>query len=245
MKCQNCGCVGVENQANGKSFWFCRACRIEIVEPINFDWEERDSHSTIPTTHYTIGSTLSLPPSTSAQPVSPFDSLVKKSSIAATYFGVMSQSGSQGVRVNVPIGPTLSLSDWLPALDPKPGDNFCGFDRSIDPTRLSGVRRTIRWKGMSPGVLVAAFVAAAHRVYKEGGVPDILLVPSHIHQVLGMGKGIRSHFVINALFGSIDVWADPTLPSDTVFLLQLNTWEEMNGTLVCDAPGHNARILLA
>ncbi len=59
------------------------------------------------------------------------------------------------------------LAAWLPTTAPASGDSFWGIDRSVDVTRLAGVR----FNGQSESI-DEALVDASSLVAREGGMPD-------------------------------------------------------------------------
>lgn len=62
------------------------------------------------------------------------------------------------------------LAAWLPATAPTTGDNFFGVDRSVDPTRLAGVR----YDGSAQSV-EEAIIDASALLAREGGKPNVLI----------------------------------------------------------------------
>jgi hypothetical protein len=64
-------------------------------------------------------------------------------------------------------GKIKGLQAWLPNNAPTTGDNFFSIDRSVDATRLSGVR----FDG-SAMPIEEALIAASSRVAREGGKPS-------------------------------------------------------------------------
>ena len=60
------------------------------------------------------------------------------------------------------------LAAWIPSVAPTVGDNFYGVDRSIDSTRLAGVR----YNGSAESI-EEALVDASNLLAREGGKPEI------------------------------------------------------------------------
>ena len=57
---------------------------------------------------------------------------------------------------------------WVPKTAPTGGENFFGLDRSVDPTRLAGLRYTAN----SGGPIEETLIKAAARLQREGAKPD-------------------------------------------------------------------------
>lgn len=64
------------------------------------------------------------------------------------------------------------LAAWIPATAPTGGDSFFGLDRSVDPTRLAGVRYTAN----SGGPIEETLIKCAARLAREGGSPDMAVI---------------------------------------------------------------------
>lgn len=126
------------------------------------------------------------------------------------------------------------LSSWLPASAPTSGDSFFSVDRSVDPTRLAG----IRFDG-SALPIEEALVKAATRVGREGGRPDMCFVSYSKFAELEVALGSKVQYIdlkvnpqigfrgisINGPRGPIKVVADQNCPSDVAFMLQMDTWK--------------------
>jgi hypothetical protein len=126
------------------------------------------------------------------------------------------------------------LLAWLPSSAPTSGDNFFSVDRSVDATRLGG----IRFDG-SALPIEEALISAAARVAREGGAPDYCFMNytkfSDLEKALGSKVqyvdvkanaeiGFRG-IVINGPKGPIKVIPDQNCPSDRAFMIQMNTWK--------------------
>ncbi len=127
------------------------------------------------------------------------------------------------------------MDDWLPSAAPTVGggDSFFGVDRSVDPTRLAGLRFDA--SGLNPE---EAVVAALSRQAREGGSPSHLFL-NHLDfrnveislgskveyepmQVGGIGfNGLK---VIGPK-GPVRVIADQDCPQGTGFSLDMSTWK--------------------
>lgn len=62
------------------------------------------------------------------------------------------------------------IPGWVPKVAPTTGDNFFGLDRSVDATRLGGLRYTAG----SGGPIEETLIQAAARLIREGGKPDMV-----------------------------------------------------------------------
>lgn len=125
------------------------------------------------------------------------------------------------------------LQAWLPNSAPT-SSPFFGVDRTADASRLGG----IRFDG-SAMPIEEALIAAAARVAREGGTPDVVFMNfskfSDLEKALH-GKvmytdvkvnpeiGFRA-IQINGPRGPIKVIPDQNCPSNRAFMLQLNVWK--------------------
>lgn len=66
----------------------------------------------------------------------------------------------------------MGLAGWIPATAPTSGDSFFGLDRSVDPTRLAGLRYTAN----TGGPIEETLVKCAARLAREGASPDIAVL---------------------------------------------------------------------
>jgi hypothetical protein len=126
---------------------------------------------------------------------------------------------------------TKGLSAWL--TDSALSTPFFGVDRSIDSERLAG----ILYDGSALSVK-DALVNAINRVAREGGTPDYVICNYETYTQLsqdlnsnviytsleGDGKVSFSGFKFNGPKGPVTVLADRDCPSNTAFLLQMDTW---------------------
>lgn len=124
------------------------------------------------------------------------------------------------------------LAAWLPSSAPGGSDNFFGQNRSLDATRLAGVR----YNG-SGGPIEETLVDACTLVSREGGQIDIVLMNpidwSNLVKSLG-SKAMRTEFKV-AQFGyqavelmsgtgPVKVVADLNCPKGTAYCIQLDSW---------------------
>ena len=126
------------------------------------------------------------------------------------------------------------LSAWIPTTAPTTGDNFFGVDRSVDPTRLGGVR----FNGSSQSI-EEAVIDASLLVAREGGTPDVCIMNFASYAALEKSLGAKAQYIsfdgpaklyypgilINGAAGQIKVFPDRSCPAKTAFLLQMDTWK--------------------
>lgn len=127
------------------------------------------------------------------------------------------------------------LSGWLPTTAPSSGDSFWGVDRSVDVTRLAGVR----FDGSSESI-EEALIDGASLVAREGGQPDMCFMNFASYAALEKSLGSKVQYVdvkheeadiafagirIHAPYGPITIVPDRNCPAQTAYLLQLDTWK--------------------
>lgn len=142
---------------------------------------------------------------------------------------VIVAQGDYGVKLK-------GLAAWLPLVAPTTGDNFFGVDRSVDATRLSGVRYDAR------GIAIEeALQGAARRLEREGGRATHCFVNYANWSKLELSLGSKVIYTeataqdapqvgfrgisIQGTKGTIKVIADANCPDDRFYMLQLDTWE--------------------
>jgi hypothetical protein len=128
------------------------------------------------------------------------------------------------------------LQAWLPNSAPTPTP-FFSVDRSVDATRLAG----IRYDG-SALPIEEAIIGAIHRVAREGGRPSHLFMNYSKWDELAKSLGSKVQYIEEAVKvgnahlnfrgimvhgpkGPVKVMPDQNCPSDRAFLLQLDTWK--------------------
>lgn len=142
---------------------------------------------------------------------------------------VIVAQGDYGVKLK-------GLAAWIPLVAPTTGDNFFGVDRSVDATRLAGVRYDAR------GVPIEeALQQGARKLEREGGQAThcflnysnwsklelslgskVIYTTETAQDVPGIGfKGI----LIQGTKGTIKVMADANCPDDRFYMLQMDTWQ--------------------
>lgn len=125
------------------------------------------------------------------------------------------------------------LNAWLPVTAPTSGDNFFGVDRSVDTTRLAGVR----YDGSSQSI-EEALIDSSSLLAREGGKPDVAIMSFASYSALEKALGAKVQYVdakgpaniafrgimVNGANSMIRCFPDRNCPSQTCFLLQMDTW---------------------
>lgn len=155
--------------------------------------------------------------------------------VANTYLQVLGDIGLAGAST---IGGMLGLSGlsaWIPSVDPTTGDNFWGVDRSVDPTRLAGLRYDASSQSMAEGITNA--LALANR---EGAAPDLIVMDFASYATLINELGAKVQYIqlnhdevevafeaihFHSAYGKIPVLADRSCPAQTAYALTLDTWK--------------------
>lgn len=125
------------------------------------------------------------------------------------------------------------LAAWLPSSAPS-ATAFFGVDRSVDVTRLGGIRYDASALPIEEGL-----ISAASRAAREGAKPDKCFMNysqfANLEKALGSKVqyvdlkvnadiGFRG-MVINGPRGPIQIVPDQNCPSSVAYLLQLDTWK--------------------
>ena len=126
------------------------------------------------------------------------------------------------------------LEAWLPATAPGGGDSFFSQNRSVDATRLGG----IRFDG-SAQPIEEALISAASRLAREGGSPSHCFMNfanfSNLEKALGSKVvydkvssddadiGFQSLTILGPK-GPIQIVADQNCTPDVAYMLQMDTW---------------------
>jgi hypothetical protein len=126
------------------------------------------------------------------------------------------------------------LLGWLPTTAPSAGESFFGTDRSVDATRLGGVRVT-----GSGGPIEETLIEAHARLLREESSPDVCFM--NPLDWANFAKAISSRtiyerasrpsfddpaidFATIRMAGGIDIIADVNCPKGNAFMLQMDTW---------------------
>lgn len=133
------------------------------------------------------------------------------------------------------------LASWLPSTAPTAGDSHFGVDRSVDVTRLAG----IRYDGSGDTDIAGAINGAAGRIMTEGGATDLILMnptnlvtlideataKTSLDKVMPM-KGydkLPAHLgytgiTMHTAAGTARVVGDKHCPVGVAYMLQMDTW---------------------
>lgn len=128
------------------------------------------------------------------------------------------------------------LLAWIPSSAPS-STAFFGVDRSVDVTRLGG----IRYDG-SALPIEEAIIGAIHRAAREGAKPSHLFMSFAKWDELAKSLGSKVQYIEEAVKvgeakfnfrgimvhgpkGPVKVIADQNCPNDRAFLLQLDVWK--------------------
>ena len=125
------------------------------------------------------------------------------------------------------------LEAWIPATAPSSGESFFGVDRSVDATRLAG----IRFDG-SALTKEEALIKAAFRCAKEGAQPSHCFMNFTDFAALEVELGSKVHYInlaannqigfkslqISGPTGLINIIPDVNCPKSVAYMLQLDTW---------------------
>lgn len=125
------------------------------------------------------------------------------------------------------------LEDWVPSTDPT-STTFFGVDRSVDPSRLGG----IRYDG-SAMPIEEALISAAARGAREGAAPKHCFLSYDKYAELEKALGSKVQYVdlkanaevgfrgiqVNGPRGPISVIPDQNCPGGVAYMLDLSVWK--------------------
>lgn len=125
------------------------------------------------------------------------------------------------------------LDAWNPITAPAGGDSFFGVDRSVDVTRLSGLRLDISALGPEEGYITALAAQA-----REGGSPGHIFTSFTDEKNIKLALGSRvdaeysqvgdigfESIRLRGPKGTVRIFADRSAPVGYARLLQMDTWE--------------------
>lgn len=163
---------------------------------------------------------------------------VNRSSGVITCSSAASPSGTWAANAYLVVQGDLNLKPkglaaWLPKTAPSTGDNFYGVDRSVDPTRLAGVR----YDGSAQSI-EEAIIDASALLAREGGKPNVLITNFASYSALEKALGSKVTYtelkgpaeiafrgiMINGANSMIKVFPDRNCQALTGYLLQMDTW---------------------
>jgi hypothetical protein len=152
------------------------------------------------------------------------------------YLGVQGDVAFGTITATTSFNKISGLQAWLPIVAPVSGTPlFWGIDRSADPTRLAGVR----FNGQNESI-EEALIDGASLVAREGGKPEMCFMNYASYAALEKALGSKVQYVevkheeadiafagirIMAPYGVITVVPDRNCPSQTAYLLQMDTWK--------------------
>jgi len=125
------------------------------------------------------------------------------------------------------------LAAWVPASAPS-STSFFGVDRSVDVTRLGGVR----YDGSAQSI-EEALIDASSLVAREGGRPSKCVMNYASYAALEKSLGAKVQYVdlkgpaeiafrgilVNGANTQIQCFPDRNCPAQTAYLLQMDTWK--------------------
>jgi len=125
------------------------------------------------------------------------------------------------------------LAAWLPQVAPTSSDNFFGVNRSVDSTRLAGVR----YNG-SAQPIEEALIDASSLLAREGGKPDVCVMSYASYSALEKSLGAKVVYIdhkgpaeiefrgiqVNGANSMIKCFPDRNCPSQTAYLLTMKSW---------------------
>lgn len=127
------------------------------------------------------------------------------------------------------------LAAWIPSTSPGPSDNFWGVNRSVDPTRLAGIRYDATSYTIEEGITNALAL-----LNREGGRPDLIVMDFQSYASLVNALGAKVNYVqlhhdevevafdgikFQSAYGSVNILADRSCPPQTAYVLTLSTWK--------------------
>jgi hypothetical protein len=154
---------------------------------------------------------------------------------AGTYLQVYGDIGTAGAGTIAGLLGLSGMAAWLPATDPISTDNFWGVNRSVDPTRLSGLRYNASAQSISEGLTSA--LALANR---EGAAPDLIIIDFVSYATLVNELGAKVQYVelahdevpvafeaihFHSAYGKIPVLADRSQPAQAANCVTADTWK--------------------
>lgn len=126
------------------------------------------------------------------------------------------------------------LLAWLPTIAPSNTDNFFGVNRSVDSTRLAGVR----YDG-SAQPIEEALIDSSSLLAREGGKPDVAIMSYASYSALEKSLGAKVVYIdlkasvndisfrgieVNGANSRIKCFPDRNCPSKQCFLLTMKSW---------------------
>lgn len=138
----------------------------------------------------------------------------------------------------VSTGTSLCLSGlaaWIPTASPASNDSFWNVNRSLDETRLAGIRYNAQAYTIEEGLTNALAL-----LNREGGKPDMAIIDFASYAALVNSLGAKVQYVqvnhdevevafegitFQSAYGRVTVLADRSCPPQTCYLLDMSTWK--------------------
>lgn len=160
--------------------------------------------------------------------------------VSGTYDGSGTIAADDYIFIDGDRGAAMyGLESWIPYTAPSASENFFGVDRSVDPTRLAGVRMDLSGKSIEEGLLdLSARLAresigkASHAIINPIKYNELVkelgskVMYCEEKAVLPSGKSASIGFkgiVIDCPSGQIKIFSDADCPYNRVWLLDMNT----------------------
>jgi len=161
--------------------------------------------------------------------------------LQGSYITVQGDIPPAGGSGSGPIGQTGSylaasgLSAWVPATSPASTDSFWGVNRSVDPTRLAGLRYDATSYSIEEGVVNALGFAN-----REGADPDTMILNFQSYTALENALGAKVQYVdvkheeaniafegirFHSAYGYVTVLADRSCQPQTGWCLSMDSWK--------------------
>jgi len=125
------------------------------------------------------------------------------------------------------------LGAWIPTTAPTSGDSFYGVDRSVDVTRMAGLR-----EDYSGAPIEEAIIDLANKISREGGRPDVCFISFDKFADLVKSLGSKVQYINTKVAdfgfsgisiigpkGIIKVIPDQNCPHSKMYILTLSSWE--------------------
>lgn len=161
--------------------------------------------------------------------------------LTGSYITVQGDIPAAGGSGSGPLGQSGSylaasgFSAWMPATDPASNDSFWGVNRSVDPTRLAGLRYDASSYSIEEGVTNGLGFAN-----REGADPDTLILTFQSYTALENALGAKVQYVdihhdeadiafegirFHSAYGYVTVFADRNAIAYTGLALTMDTWK--------------------
>lgn len=151
------------------------------------------------------------------------------------YIGVQGDVTFGALAATTSYAKVSGLQAWLPTSAPGSSDSFWGVNRSVDVTRLGGVR----FNGATESI-EEALIDGSSLVAREGGQPDMCFMTFATWAALEKSLGSKVQYVdvkhdeadiafagirVHAPYGPITCIPDRNCPNQLAYLLQMDTWK--------------------